>query len=769
MKRVCIGIHLYAEPERLQATLAALQASTGSAYELLLLLDGPDEPTRAQMATLGDLPQSGTAEPRGAAACFNRLATVSDADILVMLESGALVGPGWLAHILAALDADLRNGLAGPSTNRSWNEQGVYPQSGASPDAIARTAQEAALRFGNEARTLEPLYSLADFCYVVQREVIETIGAADENYALGPCWEMDYNVRAARAGWRGVWAGAAYVHRSPFTARRRSEEARRLETSKHIYQDRFCGARLRGLKSDYRSHCRGDACPNFAPPELITIRQALQPQASDADRSARPATSIAHPLVSCIMPTSNRRSFVTQSIRCFLRQDYPNLELVIIDDGSDPVADCVPDDARIRYLRLDQKLTIGAKRNVGCDQARGEFIVHWDDDDWYPPWRVRVQLRALLDRPADVCGTSRISYYDAGADRAWEYRYGVPGSGWVAGNTLAYRRTVWAQNHFRDITIGEDTLFVLNNPGKMVCDLMEPALCIAMIHSGNTSAKDTGTAFWHPRPSTDIRALLGDDRYLYCSPHTPPHGRNWPLVSCIMPTYNRRPFVRLALQHFLGQDYPNKELVIVDDSDDPIGDVACDRQGVRYIHQPARTSIGAKRNLACLHARGEIIAHWDDDDWYAADRLRYQVAPILAGDADITGLENAFVLSLPQGEFWTTEPQLHERMFVGNVHGGTLVYRKQMLGQGLRYPETNLAEDAWLLQSAVSRGLRLLRLSNPGVFVYVRHQSNAWREFAPGRFLSPAGWKRIAPPASIPASSLTSYRNLNSSPDLPLP
>ncbi len=765
MTRVCIGIHLYAEPERLQATLASLQANTGGDYELRLLLDGPDEPTQAHVATLRDLPQSGTAEPRGAAACLNRLATVSDADIVVLLENGALVGPGWLAHVLAALDADPRNGLAGPSTNHSWNEQGVYPQSGASADAVARTSQEAALRFGNEARTLEPLYSLADFCYVVRRAVIGSIGGADETYALGPCWEMDYNVRAARAGWRGVWAGAAYVHRSPFTARRLLEEAHRLETSKHLYQDRFCGARLRGVKSDYRSHCRGDACPNFAPPDLIAIRQALQPPPKDADLGARRPTVISQPepLVSCIMPTCNRRSFVTQSMRCFLRQDYPNLELVIIDDGSDPVADCVPDDARIRYLRLDQKRTIGAKRNVGCEQARGEFIVHWDDDDWYPSWRVAAQLRALIDRPADVCGTSRISYYDAAADRAWEYKYSGPGSGWVGGNTLAYRKTFWKENRFPDITIGEDTLFVLNNAGQVVCDLMEPSLCIAMVHSGNTSAKDTGSAYWHPQPSTDIRALLGDDRYLYCSPHTPPHGAEWPLVSCIMPTYNRRPFVRLALQHFLAQDYPNKELVIVDDSHEPMGDLACDRPDVRYLHQPARASIGAKRNLACLHARGAIIAHWDDDDWYAADRLRYQVAPIVAGDADITGLENAFVLAIPPGEFWTTEPQLHERMFVGNVHGGTLVYNKQMLGQGLRYPETNLAEDAWLLQSAVSRGQRLLRLSNPGVFVYVRHASNAWKECAPGRFLNPAGWKRIAPPASIPASSLTSYRNLNPS------
>jgi GT2 family glycosyltransferase len=63
--------------------------------------------------------------------------------------------------------------------------------------------------FGSTIRMLEPLHSLADFCYAVRRDVIETIGATDEVYGLGPCWEMDYNVRAARAGFRGVWACGA--------------------------------------------------------------------------------------------------------------------------------------------------------------------------------------------------------------------------------------------------------------------------------------------------------------------------------------------------------------------------------------------------------------------------------------------------------------------------------------------------------------------------------------------------------------------------------
>jgi glycosyltransferase involved in cell wall biosynthesis len=225
-----------------------------------------------------------------------------------------------------------------------------------------------------------------------------------------------------------------------------------------------------------------------------------------------------------------------------------------------------------------------------------------------------------------------------------------------------------------------------------------------------------------------------------------------------MPTYNRRRFVPQSLQYYLQQDYPNRELIIIDDGTDAIEDLTEGMSGVRYVRLPSRTSIGAKRNLACRQAQGEIIAHWDDDDWYSPDRLRYQVAPILAGEADMTGLKNVFVLDLPAGDFWTTNPQLHKQMFVGDVHGGTLVYRKDLLQGGLRYPEINLAEDAYLLHYAVARGKRLARLSNPGVFVYVRHGSNAWREFTPGQFLDPAGWERIEPPLTFPAAALASYK-----------
>src|ERR1051325_9116597 len=101
------------------------------------------------------------------------------------------------------------------------------------------------------------------------------------------------------------------------------------------------------------------------------------------------------PLVSCIMPTHNRRACVPRAIRCFLQQDYVPCELVILDDGTDPVADLVPADPRIRYRRVEAFASLGTKRNRCVEESRGELIAHWDDDDWHAPHRLQSQVQTL--------------------------------------------------------------------------------------------------------------------------------------------------------------------------------------------------------------------------------------------------------------------------------------------------------------------------------------------------------------------------------------
>jgi glycosyltransferase involved in cell wall biosynthesis len=166
---------------------------------------------------------------------------------------------------------------------------------------------------------------------------------------------------------------------------------------------------------------------------------------------------IVPPFVSCIMPTAGRPRFVPQAIRCFLAQDYPERELLIVDDGPAPVDDLVPQDPRIHYVYQELRQPVGFKRNFACEQAKGEIIAHWDDDDWSAPWRLRYQVGELLATKADMCGLERVFFYAPLENRAWVYIYPGGQRRWVYGASLCFTKAFWQAHPFREVVLQPST------------------------------------------------------------------------------------------------------------------------------------------------------------------------------------------------------------------------------------------------------------------------------------------------------------------------
>ncbi|RYE40750.1 MAG: glycosyltransferase [Hyphomicrobiales bacterium] len=228
------------------------------------------------------------------------------------------------------------------------------------------------------------------------------------------------------------------------------------------------------------------------------------------------------PLVTCLMPTFDRRTFVPLAIEGFLRQDFPDRELVILDDGTDPVADLIPDDPNVRYERLTCRIRLGTKRNQACQMARGEILLHWDDDDWYASNRISRQVQALTAAGADVCGVSSLLFYDPIGPRAWRYRYPERAKPWVAGTSLCYTRAFWEHHHFDAVSTGEDTRFLWRSGSRRILVLNEPAMVVATVHGRNTSRNNMNGSRWHPTPVAEVSALLGEDDERY---RAAAHGR----------------------------------------------------------------------------------------------------------------------------------------------------------------------------------------------------------------------------------------------------
>jgi hypothetical protein len=232
-------------------------------------------------------------------------------------------------------------------------------------------------------------------------------------------------------------------------------------------------------------------------------------------RKPRVAPRQRAPLVSCVMATYDRPHLVPTAVASFLRQDYPSTELLVVDDGPESLAGLLPDDTRVRHIRLDRRHTIGAKRNLGCEAARGEVLANWDDDDWYAPWRLRYQVERLAADGAEVCGLNRLIYLQPERRLAWRYQWPESARPWVHDAVLLFTREFWRRNPFPDTSMGIDCRLLWTRTQKRILALPDERFYVGMIHGGNTSPKNTSHGVWQPYPVEDVERLLGADVEAY--------------------------------------------------------------------------------------------------------------------------------------------------------------------------------------------------------------------------------------------------------------
>jgi glycosyltransferase involved in cell wall biosynthesis len=108
-------------------------------------------------------------------------------------------------------------------------------------------------------------------------------------------------------------------------------------------------------------------------------------------------------LVSVIIPTYNRGYCVERAIDSALGQTHPEVEVVVIDDGStdgtrDLMTTRYAGDSRVVYHYQTNKGIAGA-RNTGLGRATGDFIALLDSDDEWMPWKIEIQLACMRAHP----------------------------------------------------------------------------------------------------------------------------------------------------------------------------------------------------------------------------------------------------------------------------------------------------------------------------------------------------------------------------------
>ena len=204
---------------------------------------------------------------------------------------------------------------------------------------------------------------------------------------------------------------------------------------------------------------------------------------------------MSRPFVSVLTPTYNRAKFIPSLVECYRAQTYPKdrMEWIILDDGSEKVGDLITGLTKglpnIRYIALEEKLNIGAKRNLLNKEAKGDICVCMDDDDFYSPERVAHAVHKLMSVPGvNLAGSSEV--YMHFSDTGEIIKLGPYGKNHATNGTMAYKKE-YSKSHFYDesLTFAEEVSFLEQYKHTMI-QLDPMKVMLVMSHNDNTFNKN---------------------------------------------------------------------------------------------------------------------------------------------------------------------------------------------------------------------------------------------------------------------------------------
>jgi len=176
------------------------------------------------------------------------------------------------------------------------------------------------------------------------------------------------------------------------------------------------------------------------------------------------------------------------------------------------------------------------------------------------------------------------------------------------------------------------------------------------------------------------------------------------LVSCVCPTYNRLQFMENLYNNLMKQTYKNKELIILDDSDDYIEIKKQELPNIiiRHIRLNKKTKLGKKRNLLNQLANGTYIVCFDDDDIYPSSRVSHAIHKITTQNVLLAG---SSILHIYYSDINT----IYEFGPYGKNHGtcGTFAYHIDYLKNNNFIDTSDKAEESYFTKKFTEKMIQL--------------------------------------------------------------
>lgn len=376
------------------------------------------------------------------------------------------------------------------------------------------------------------------------------------------------------------------------------------------------------------------------------------------------------PLISIIIPAHNGAAYLAEAIQSVFNQTYRPLEIVVVDNGSrDQTAQIAQSFPSVRYFYLEQSDTALA-RNHGIAQAQGSFIAFLDQDDRWMPDKLIKQFLFLEANPtvdAVVCYQKMTLEPNHQKPHWLKKEFLETDQPAYLPSALLVKRSRLEQTRFFDPTysLSSDVawFFKAKHTGIQVT-LLPETLLIRRIHNDNASHRCTQI---QKEILSIIRSSLKERRAK---------------ISIIIPVWNGEKYLAEAIESALAQDYPNKEILVINDGSSDSTQSVIDRflPHILPIYQ-SNQGLGAARNTGIRASTGEYLAFLDHDDFWEETKLSAQMREINADDPLVFGHVKQFICP-SLNEEQRSQLSVNEEILPCFFAGALLVSKKRFLQIG---------------------------------------------------------------------------------------
>lgn len=197
-------------------------------------------------------------------------------------------------------------------------------------------------------------------------------------------------------------------------------------------------------------------------------------------------------------------------------------------------------------------------------------------------------------------------------------------------------------------------------------------------------------------------------------------------VSVITST-NRLNCMDNIFNNYLNQSFLKKELIIILNNNllnlKEWEKKANKYKDIRVYQLDEKKSLGECLNYAVEKANYQIIAKFDDDDFYAHEYIKESIKPFLYTEASIIGKSTTYIYFQKNSILAIKNPK-RENRYTYRVEGATMLIDKDVF-KNVKFPNKNIGEDLEFCKSCIKKGYRIFSTSKY-YYIYIRHNNHTW-------------------------------------------